>query len=395
MKPLPILFLITFILQAQTKSEEKLLELVHQKIKEGKYSEANKNLSQLIQTNPSLAEAYTLRGRIDERTGQYEKALTDYGIALALMPNEIEANFNRGVAAYRLKRFDLAKPDFKKVLSIKSTETNTIYFRSTNNESTDKIFTAQSSISDLVYNYLGLIETSLKQYDSAIFYFNSAISINANADYYAHRGLAYQAKGDHEKALLDFNHALQLEPGHAVSKNNLAALKKKEGNYADAEKLLMEAKSSNPKAPNHFSDIAMLQMENGRYKEAILNFDSAITNAPKDGELYLNRGLAKEKSKDLDGAMRDFEIALRIDDQWPKAWFAQGNIFMKKKMWTQAVENYSAAITFSESYALAYHNRAIANYHLGKLTEACKDIRFSESLGIKVDSKLKERCCGK
>ena len=388
-----IFLFITFTLQAQTQWEEKWLEQIHVLLREEKYSEASKNLNQLIQANPLLAEAYTLRGRINERTGQYDKALTDYGIALNLKPTELEANFNRAVAAYRLKRYDLAKPDFKRVLSIKSSETNTIYFRRSNNENVDKVVTAQSSISDLVYNYLGLIDTSLKQYDSAIFYFNAAISINATADYYAHRGLAYQSVGDHEKAMLDFTHALQLEPDHGVSKNNLAAIKKKEGNYAEAEKLLMEAKTSNPKSATHFSDMALLQMESGRYREAILNFDSAISKAPPDGELYLTRGLGKEKLNDLDGAMRDFEMALRIDDQWPKAWFAEGNIFMKKRMWTQAIENYSVAITFNERYALAYHNRAIANYQLGRFTEACNDIRLAESDGLTVDAKLKERCC--
>jgi tetratricopeptide (TPR) repeat protein len=111
--------------------------------------------------------------------------------------------------------------------------------------------------------------------------------------------------------------------------------------------------------------------------------------------LYLNRGLAKEKLNDLDGAMRDFEKALQIDDQWPKAWFAQGNIFMKKRMWTEAVENFSAAITLHETYGLAYHNRALAYFHLGQFPKACQDILSAETNGTKVDVKLKAKSCGK
>ena len=382
-------------LGAQTTSEEKILAVAYQKIKAGKSAEALLHINQLLNVNPKLAEAYTLRGRIKENSNEQDKALTDYGIVVELSPTSAEGYLNRGVLAYKLKRFDLAKSDFQKLLTLKSTETNMVYFRQSNNEGFDKIFTVQSGIQDLIYNYLGLIATEIGMPDRAVPYFDSAIHINPRVpDYVAHRGLAYLKQGNDEKAKSDFYTALSIDPNHAVSKNNLAVVKRQEGDFAEAEKFLMEAKKGNNKSPNHYADLGLLQLESKRYQEAILNLDTAIVLSPTDGELFINRGLAKEKSNDLNAAFHDFEIALQIDPRWPKAWFVQGNIFMKKKQWAEALENYSIAITYDENYALAYYNRAIVHNKLGQNEQACKDIQKAEATGMTVEDRMRLRFCG-
>ncbi len=383
-------------LQAQTNSGEKLLTIAQQKNSEGKWNEALDYLNQCLNAQPALVEAYMLRGEVKEKLNYPTQALTDYSIAVELMPQMSEAYLNRGVLAYKLKRFDLARSDFRKLLTIKNTETNTVYFRQSNNESVDKIFTAQSGIHDLVYNYLGLIETEAGEISKSILYFDSAIAVNSKApDYFAHRGLAWLKSGNNEKAVQDFYQALILDPDHAVSKNNLAAIKRKEGNFAEAEKFLMEAKRANAKAPNHYSALALLQLESGRYQESILNFDTAIALEPKDGDLFINRGLAKEKRHDWNGALLDFEAALQIDPEWPKAWFVQGNNFMKQEKWQQALENYTVAITYDDNYSIAYYNRAIVQFKLGQKKQACDDLQMAESKGITVDNKMRIRICGK
>ena len=161
----------------------------------------------------------------------------------------------------------------------------------------------------------------------------------------------------------------------------------------EAEKFLLQAKSSNKYLPEHYTNLALLQMENGRFREAILNLDSAIALDKTDGELYINRGLAKEKVKDWKGAAKDFERALQIDAEWPKAWFVQGNHFMKLKKWNEAFENYSVAIAFNENYGAAYYNRAIVQYELGRKKNACQDLLTAQTKGMKIELKMKSRFC--
>jgi tetratricopeptide (TPR) repeat protein len=392
--PIAILVLISFALFAQKVTPEKLVAHAESLIAQQQYTESLQALNECIEKFPAFVAAYKVRGDVKEKLDKLREALSDFNIALALDPESAEILLSRAILAFKLKRFDLAKPDFRKLLYFRGTETNTVYFRQSNNEGIDNIMTVQSNIHDQMYNYLGLIDYELNDLDSAIHNFNSAIAINGKQpDYYVHRGLTYLKVGDTQKASQDFHFALRLNPDHSVSKNNLATIKRKEGNVAEAEKLLREAKLANAKAQQHHSGLALLQMESGQYAEAILNFDTAILIESKDAELFVSRGLAKEKLKDLNGAMHDYSNAIQLDDQWPKAWFMQGNIFLKKNQLTEALENYTMALSLDENYALAYHNRAITFMRIGNKKNACEDILNAEK-GMIVDGTTKDKMCG-
>jgi tetratricopeptide (TPR) repeat protein len=379
---------------AQKVTAQKLIAKAETLLANGQFEESLQTLNHCVEKFPAEPSTYQLRAQVKEKLNDFPGALTDLNIAVELMPESPEILLNRAILAYKLKRFDLAKPDFRRLLTFRGTETNMVYFRQSNNEGVDNVMTLQSNIQDHVYNYLGLIEYSLENLPSSILYFDSAIAINKRQpDYFAHRGLVRLKQNEFQSAQQDFHQALRIEPEHAVSKNNLAALKRKEGNVAEAEKLLREAKLTNAKTQQHHSGLALLQLESGLYAEAILNFDTAILIEPKDGELFVSRGLAKEKLNDLKGAMRDYTRAIQIDEQWPKAWFMQSNIFLKQNQLAEALENYSMAISLDTNYSLAYHNRAITYMKLGNQKSACTDIHSAEK-GMSIDAKTITRMCG-
>ena len=389
-----VLFFPFYGLIAQEKLARQHFELAEQKAKNGDWDGAKDYLNRCLIANPTFAEGYAMRGEVNEKLSKPKEALTDYSIAIELLPDLTDSYLKRGVLAFSLDRFDLARSDFQKLLNIQNQETNMIYFRQSNNESFDKIFTLQSGIKDMIYNYLGLIETESENYDKAILYYDSAIHINPNtSDYYAHRGLAYLKQDRNDKATAEFEKALKLDPDHSISKNNLAAIRTKEGRLDEAEKYLREAKAVSQRTPDYFANLGILQYESGRYREAILNFDSAIAISSTEGDLYINRGLAKEKAGFLKSALQDYNIAIRIDSQWPKAWFVQGNYFMKHGEWEKALENYTVAITFDENYSLAYYNRAIVNHQLKQNEKACADLMTAEKKGMVIEEKIRSAFC--
>lgn len=379
---------------SQEKLSRQYFEQAEKKVKSQEWSAAKDYVNQSLIANPIFADGYALRGEVNERLSLLKEALTDYSIALELAPTLTDCYLKRGVLAYTLERFDLARADFQRLLTTQDQETNMVYFQQSNNDGFEKIFTIQSGIKDMVYNYLGLIENKSGDYDKAILYFDSAIHVNPNVpDYYAHRGLSYLNQENIDKASAEFEQALRLDPNHSLSKNNLAAIRKKQGRLEEAENYLKEAKSISQRTPDYFANLALIQYESGRYRDAILNFDSAIRLDPREGELYINRGLANEKAGDNRNALNDFNMALRIDSEWPKAWFVQGNYFMKQHQWNKALENYTVAITFDENYTLAYYNRAITHYQLRQYDEACSDLKIAERRGMQPDAKMKEKFC--
>ena len=380
-------------LLGQQKAGAQFFTLAQQKMKLLKWVEAKDYLNQCLIATPSFAEGYSVRALVNEKLQRPTEALTDYSIAIELAPQIPDNYLKRGVLALQLDRLDLAKPDFRKLLSMGNTETSTVYFRQSDDESVDKVFTLQSNIKDMAYSYLGIVETKAGEYNAAILYFDSALNVNPKVpDYYAHRGVAYLNKEEYTKATVEFEKALTLDPNHTISKSNLATIKRKEGKHAEAEKYLNEIKAES-RTPIQFANLAIMQLENERYREAVLNFDSAIALDSKDAALFLDRGLAKEKINNWKGAKRDFDKAIQIDSQWPKAWFVEGNHFMKQRLWQHALENYTVAIAFDENYSNAYYNRAICYYQLKLYNNACVDLRKAQSKGMSVDAKMKTKFC--
>lgn len=74
-------------------------------------------------------------------------------------------------------------------------------------------------------NLVGLINLSLKDYDTSISFFNKAISINKSLpDPYINLGIAYYDKGEHEISLDYFTKIYNNDKTHTISKNAIIKL---------------------------------------------------------------------------------------------------------------------------------------------------------------------------
>src|SRR5271154_627750 len=100
---------------------------------------------------------------------------------------------------------------------------------------------------------------------------NSAFAATRD-DYYNH-GLAYEAKGDHDRAIANYDHAIGLDPKYASA-------------YGGRGKAY-EAK--------------------GDHDRAIADYDHEIGLDPKYAIAYYNRGLAYEAKGDHDRAIAGYD----------------------------------------------------------------------------------------
>src|SRR5439155_26586183 len=62
----------------------------------------------------------------------------------------------------------------------------------------------------------------------------AAAQTSAFAPYYNKRGLAKEAKGDHDGAIADYNRAIELNPKHASAYNNRGIAKQAKGDLDGA-----------------------------------------------------------------------------------------------------------------------------------------------------------------
>lgn len=359
------------------------------------YITANAHFTECIRLNPLFADAYRARAIVREHLGENAKALTDYNVYVDLNPLDAEALFSRAVLRFDAKQFLLARQDFLNLLTLPKGETNTVYFAQEQfDDSKGKILTAQRNTKDHIYNYLGLIETTIPRYDKAIEWLDSAIKVAPdNPSYWVNRGIARQGKKDNAGAVADYNQALVLDPENSLALHNMADLQTQLGNKDTSEKLIDASIEKNKNLPYPRAERAYQRLQKGDLKGALEDYDEVVKLEPKNPDNYINRGIVKEKLKDLPGAAIDFAKAIELDEKNQKAWMEHGNIMTKEKKWKEALEDYDVAIKLEPKYGLAYYNRAIVHQSTGQNKPACDDIKSAEKLGVKIDPRLREKVC--
>ena len=162
------------------------------------------------------------------------------------------------------------------------------------------------------------------------------------------RGVSFSELGRYERAIEDFNRALEINPRYALAYNNRGAAYAKKGDL----------------------------------DRAISDFNRAIEINPGYADAYVNRGLAYYNKGDLDRAIFDFNRALEINPRDVEAYVNRGAAYADKGDLDGAISDFNRAIEINPGYALAYNNRGLAYYYKGDLEKACLDAKRACELGI-------------
>jgi tetratricopeptide (TPR) repeat protein len=159
---------------------------------------------------------------------------------------------------------------------------------------------------------------------------------------YVGRGLAWQSKGDRDRAMADFSAAIRLDPDNSLA----------------------------------YSDRGILWREKNDVDRAIADFSEAIriealprSDLPGPGyvNVYTNRGLAWQAKGDLDHALSDYDKAISLDSRNAEAFYYRAKVYLEKRDFERGIADLDAAIGLDpnrlEPYrADAYYLRGAAHY---------------------------------
>lgn len=96
---------------------------------------------------------------------------------------------------------------------------------------------------------------------------------------------------------------------------------------------------------------------------------------------YVNRGILRLRRGNIDGAMGDFDEALRRDPSEPEAYLNRGSALLRRDRTDEAVAMYSQALQHNTRRpALAHYGRAMAYELLGNARAAYNDYRRASEL---------------
>ena len=143
------------------------------------------------------ASAYYFRGLAQKKAEDNDAALADFSAAIDLIPKFWEALGERCSVNNKLGNFDRAVADCDAAIAL--------------NRSNPQL-----------YRFLGFSHINMKQYDRSVRDFTAAIKLSGKsfADYF-NRGLSHAELDQRQAAIDDYYRAIDLKPDYAAAYNNL------------------------------------------------------------------------------------------------------------------------------------------------------------------------------
>ena len=170
---------------------------------------------------------------------------------------------------------------------------------------------------------------------------------------YLNRGIGYYLRGDLDRAVADYTHALRLDPALEAAQLRLRSA---------------------------FDARRASHLARGEFDQAIAECTEAIRLDPHYFPAYLTRAAALHARGDVDRAIADNTEAIRLEPNHAPAYRNRGREYAEKGEHGRAVADFTEAIRLDPQFATAYEQRAKAYRALGDIPKAAADERKANEL---------------
>lgn len=350
----------------------------------GLLNNARNDYGNALKLNPNYVDAYIKGGLVILMLGHVEECISTLTQAIKLDPNNGNLYRIRGLAMSMLDNTEAALLDFSKVVEINPTDAEAY-----RNRGNAKFLIGQkdSAISDYTkaieiapedegyYISRGIANWKSKHEHAAILDFTKAIDINPkNESSYIQRANVYSDLGDYNSSIKDLKKAIQINSKNEVAYHNL-------GNAQKAMKQNEEAILNYNKSIEMNSQNPVVYIARGSiYRELELN-EMAITDYLKSLEFdsnnvdaYNNIGVAKNALNQPEAAIPYFSKAIEINPKFAHAHSGRGNAWLRLGQSEKAIADFDQTIKLQSNYENAYVGRGQAKNNLGQLHAAISDI---------------------
>ena len=229
----------------------------------------------------------------------------------------------------------------------------------------------------------GNISMSAQEYQNAILDFDKAIALNKySTDAYIKRADAKFMLNDLNGALKDYAIALEINKSLPDARFNVGRIFYKAQDYNRAIQNMRLGVQLAPENPQYRFELARAEYKGGLYKNAAKNFDVATQLRPEFIEAYYGSALAKINSADYAGAITAFDKVIASGEVYDNASYYKGLAEYQIADYNSAVKDFTDALKVNPQDAMAYNSRGKAYEILGKTSNAKKDYKKAQSLGL-------------
>ena len=230
------------------------------------------------------------------------------------------------------------------------------------------------------------------EHDKAIEDYNRAMELNQRDPMaYILRGSSYAAKGEQDNTIEDYNRAIALDPREPVAylrrASSYRAKRQFEKEIEDYNRVL-QMKPDRATVYQAYLSRGNFYANKGEQDRAIEDYNKAITLNPKNPTAYILRGCSYDMKHEYEKGIEDLKKAIALEDPHTyktlsRVHYNYGNYLKKKGQYDMAVKEYSAAIVLTPSNPHLYTGRGYAYILKRDKQSAMVDLQKACDLGDK------------
>lgn len=207
------------------------------------------------------------------------------------------------------------------------------------------------------------------------------------------RGLAWQSKGERDKAMVDFSAAIRLDPDDSLAWSDRGALWRELNDldraiadFTEAIRLNALPRSDLPGLGrvNVYANRGLAWQAKGDLDRALADFDEAVARDPRDTDAASFRAQVHLARHEYDAAVADLDTVIRLAPNQTRAWYMRGVIRYDRYMFASpmieasdldgAIADLSEVIRRDPNTTGAYYARAMAFTTNGDRPRAIADL---------------------
>lgn len=166
----------------------------------------------------------------------------------------------------------------------------------------------------------GMVYLKAYNFEKALADFNHAIEVDPkNAGAYYQRGLTHHALKNYSAAIKDFGEVTTLDRGNVSAWFNFGLSLRSLGHPSNAVKAFDIVIMHDPKHLRGYYLRGLCKHDLGENAAAIADYDAVLSLDPEYSRAYIQRALAKIHVSDFKSALADYDAALQIDKDSVKA----------------------------------------------------------------------------
>ena len=277
---------------------------------------------ELCPDDPELYDhLYDNRGNVWQLLQEHERAIADFDIAIAAIPNS-ESYLSRGDSYFDLGRYKEALDDYDDAINLRPNA---------------RVYTARGK---------ALIQ--LQKYAEASTALDKAIRLDPdNYDPYLKLGNIYQYEENYKFAIEKYDKAISLITEDRLGSEMESSPVGYRGQYAVYEEVIRYLVAA-------FANRSHCQVRIEDNTKALADINDAIELLPESVTLYVARSLINLEMDEHARALIDLSIAIEHDSSFSELFFVRANIHATQKAYEEAIEDIDRAIALSRDSGLYY-----------------------------------------